>query len=80
MFGRCNAHVEALPQRLFAAPGSVFMHVPQTVRICAFLCVGAFSPSRRYLWRCVSSRVLNVCCVAATLFADVRVIAPLLFG
>lgn len=37
MFGRCNAHVEALPQRLLAAPGRMFMHVPQIVRICAFL-------------------------------------------
>lgn len=32
MFGRCNVHVEALPQRLFAAPGSVFMRA----RMCFF--------------------------------------------
>lgn len=61
MFGRCNVHFEALAQRLLAAPGSMFMHVPQIVRICGGACV----PSRRYLSRCVSSRVLNVYDVAA---------------
>lgn len=44
MFGRCNVHVEALPQRLLAAPGRMFMHVPQIVRICARLYVRAFFP------------------------------------
>lgn len=76
MFGRCNAHFEALAQRLLAAPGSMFMHVPQIVRICG----GAYDPSRRYLSRCVSSRVLNVCYVAAALFEEVRIVAALLFG
>lgn len=53
------------------------------LRLCAYVRVcmwEPFPPSRRYLWRCVSSRVLNVCYVAATLFAEVRVIVPLLFG
>lgn len=66
MFARCNAHFEALAQRLLAAPGSMLMHVPQIVRICGEASV----PSPRYRPRCVSSRVLNVCHVAAALFEE----------
>lgn len=52
------------------------MHVPQIVRICG----GAYVPSWRYLWRCVSSHVLNVYHVAAALFGELRIDMALLFG
>lgn len=76
MFARRNVHFEALAQRLLAAPGRMFMHVPPIVRMCG----GAQVPGRRYLSRCVSSRVLKVYDVAAALFGDVRIVVALLFG
>ncbi len=38
MFGRSDVCSDALPQRLFAAVGSMFVYVPQSVCICVYLC------------------------------------------
>lgn len=37
-FAQWHKDNDALPQRLFAALGSMFMYVPQSVRMCAYLC------------------------------------------